>query len=60
VLHFKVPFPGILNNLKYDLPIKLDSGLDLPLPLEDEAGSSSAVPYGQHTRDTPLMMDLPP
>jgi hypothetical protein len=55
-----VPIPGLFNDLKCEIPVLLDSGRDLPPPIEGEAGSSAAVPYGEHTRDTALLMDLPP
>ena len=44
-----MPFPGIGNDLKLEVPVKVTSGIDKPLA-KDDPGSDSAPP--------PL--DLPP
>lgn len=57
IMHINVPFPGIGNNLKWSLPVVLDSGVGVPPPAFGDAGPSS---YGQHVYDQPLVLDLPP
>lgn len=59
-MHLTIPFPGIGNDLKWDLPVQLDSGVPTPPPPIGQAGSSTAVPYGQHVYDQRLVLDLPP
>ncbi|KAJ6582159.1 hypothetical protein B0H19DRAFT_1061605 [Mycena capillaripes] len=60
-LWFIVPFPGMLNNLKLDVPIRLDPGSPCPPPPVEGPGSSNmtyadVLPAGP----PPVMLDLPP
>jgi hypothetical protein len=50
-LHVRIPFPGIGNDLKHDLPIHVNSGIDDVEPFLDEA----SLP-----RFSTAAMDLPP
>lgn len=45
----KVPFPGIGNGLKLELPVNITSGIDQPLAKESS-----------ETEDAPPILDLPP
>ena len=45
----KVPFPGIGNDLKLELPVNVTSGIEQPLAKESTDGE-----------DTPPILDLPP
>ncbi|KAJ7496802.1 hypothetical protein FB451DRAFT_1119777 [Mycena latifolia] len=60
-LRFVVPFPGINNDLQFEVPIRLDPGSACPPPPVGVAGSSSityadVLPAGP----PPPMLDLPP
>jgi hypothetical protein len=53
MLRVIVPVPGLFNDLKCEIPVLLNSGRDLPPPIEGEAGSSAAVQYGEHHQRNP-------
>ncbi|KAJ7287051.1 hypothetical protein C8J57DRAFT_1282667 [Mycena rebaudengoi] len=60
-LRFEVPFPGIGNNIKLEVPVRLDPGSACPPPPIGAAGSSRStyadvLPAGP----PPPMEDLPP
>ncbi|KAF8186127.1 hypothetical protein K438DRAFT_1973494 [Mycena galopus ATCC 62051] len=60
-LRFIVPFPGMLNDLQLDVPIRLDPGSPCPPPPIGTPGSSNmtyadVLPAGP----PPVMLDLPP
>jgi hypothetical protein len=42
MLRVKVPFPGLASNLQGDIPIVLDSGVDLSTPARSDAGPQNA------------------
>ncbi|KAI0684386.1 hypothetical protein C8Q76DRAFT_788686 [Earliella scabrosa] len=47
----KVPFPGVGNNVKLEVPVTITSGIDQPLPRDQTDGESD---------DPPPILDLPP
>ena len=47
----KVPFPGVGNNVKLEVPVNITSGIDQPLPRDQTDGESD---------DPPPILDLPP
>ena len=50
----KVPFPGIGNDLKLEVPVHVTSGIDKPVPREQP-------PADGNSADPPLpALDLPP
>jgi hypothetical protein len=53
ILHLRIPFPGIGNDFKYDLPIILNSGTVCPAPSFDHV-TSDPPPFSS------AVMDLPP
>ena len=54
-MHINVPFPGIGNNLKWNIPVELESGVAVPPPNFGEGSD-----YMHHTNDQLLVLDLPP
>ncbi|KAJ7037960.1 hypothetical protein C8F04DRAFT_386297 [Mycena alexandri] len=61
ILQFVVPFPGLKNDLKLEIPLDLGPGLACPPPPTGAPGSSShtyadVLPAGP----APSMLDLPP
>ncbi|KAJ7185442.1 hypothetical protein C8R46DRAFT_379429 [Mycena filopes] len=59
-LHFVVPFPGIGNDLKLQLPIHLGPGSACPPPPIGAPGSSSLTYADVLPAGPPPMVDLPP
>ena len=50
----KVPFPGIGNDLKLEVPVTVTSGIDKPLPKEQSGRKD-----GENVQPPPTL-DLPP
>ncbi|RPD67562.1 hypothetical protein L226DRAFT_529889 [Lentinus tigrinus ALCF2SS1-7] len=59
-LDLKVPFPGIGNDVRMDVPVTIVSGIDAPL----STGISQVAAPGErgvgYAAQPPLMLDLPP
>ncbi|RPD67561.1 hypothetical protein L226DRAFT_566250 [Lentinus tigrinus ALCF2SS1-7] len=51
----KVPFPGIGNDLKLEVPVTVTSGIDKPLPRDSQSVSKDGEPA-----QPPPNLDLPP
>lgn len=60
MLDLHIPFPGIGNDLRMNVPVTIVSGIDAPLTRMPETKSHAASPAQTYVPQPSSMLDLPP